>query len=97
MSDEKISMNNDELNNVGAGIGENNGWWLSVSASKSYLPLKQKPSCDCLEEVDQIPNGARVWTNGTITNGSSSDGDSCQFRWVLFNGQWGWADADSLS
>ncbi len=96
MADEKKVMNNEELKGVDGGKAEGNGWYMTVAVQSGYLALRPSPVWDQYHELAQMPNGATVFTYGEITNGTGLNGTPCQYRWVMYNGQGGWANAAFL-
>ncbi len=96
MADEKKVLNNEELGSVDGGTSKANGWYMTAAVQSGYLALRPQPTWDQYHELAQIPNGATVYTEGGITNGTGLNGTPCQYRWVCYNGQWGWANAGFL-
>ncbi len=96
MTDELKALNNEELENVSGGESRAEGWYMSVCLQSGYLALRPDPAWDQYSELAQIPNGAEVFTNGEITNGTGLNGIPCQYRWIRYGQLWGWANADYL-
>ncbi len=96
MADEKKVLNNEEVENINGGTGTTSGWYMTVSVQSGYLALRPQPCWNQYHELAQIPSGALVYTENGITNGTSLNGTPCQYRWVCYNDQWGWANAAFL-
>ncbi len=96
MTDEKRILKQEELANIDGGLGGEGGRWMTVTVQSSYLALRPQPVWNQYHELAQIPNGAQVFTDGQVTNGSTLNGAPCQYRWICYNGQWGWANANNL-
>ncbi len=96
MAVEKKVLHSEELNRMDGGLSRGEGCWMTVTVPSSYLALRPQPVWNQYHELDQIPNGAQVFTNGQMTNGTTLNGAPCQYRWICYNGQWGWANANNL-
>ncbi len=97
MDGEKKMMNEEELTSVNGGAASpNSGWYMTVCVPSGYLGLMCKPEWNRYLEFAQMPKGATVYTNGRSTSGTGLNGTPCQYRWVCYNGQWGWANAAYL-
>ncbi len=96
MADEKKVINNDELEKVDGGSSKGRSWEMRVHVDSGYLALRPQPRWDQYNELAQMPNGATVVTYGEITNGTGLNGTPCQYRYVYYYGQGGWANAAFL-
>ena len=64
-----------------------NGTYLALRSGTSYSPYN---------EIAQLYPGYSVFTNGTIVQGTGINGVACYYRYVCFNGIWGYANASFL-
>ncbi len=96
MADEKKVLNSENLESVNGGEGKGSGWYMTAAVQSGYLALRPNPVWDQYHELAQIPNGATVYTEGGITNGTGLNGTPCKYRWICYNGRWGWANAAFL-
>ena len=93
MADENKRISTEALEEVNGGY---NVWDMQVCIDMGYLALRPEPQWDLYHELAQIPNGATVYTNGEITNGTGLNRCPCQYRKIQYNGIWGWANAAYL-
>ena len=97
MSEEKKVSLNEELNEVNGGAGAGSGFTMTVgNCNGSYLALRPQPYWDQYHELAQLYPGNTVFTYGATTNGTGLNGTPCTYRWVQFQGIWGWANASFL-
>ena len=97
MSEEKKVVLNEELNDINGGYGEGQGWYMTVgNCNGSYLALRPEARWDQYHELAQLYPGNQVFTYGATSNGTGLNGTPCTYRYVYFNGIWGWANAAFL-
>ncbi len=96
MADEKKVLNNSELDKVDGGMSKAQAFELRVCVDSGYLALRPQPKWDQYNELAQMPNEAIVVTYGEVTNGTGLNGAFCQYRYVYYLGQGGWANAAYL-
>ena len=97
MSEEKKVINNEELENVNGGYGSGAGFYMTVgNCNGGYLALRPQPYWDQYHELAQLYPGYQVFTYGATTNGTGLNGVPCTYRYVSYNGVWGWANASFL-
>jgi hypothetical protein len=51
---------------------------------------------DQYNEIARLYPGYQVFTYGAMQNGTGLNGTPCTYRYVNFNGIWGWANASFL-
>ncbi len=91
------AMSEDELEEVSGGNGRGGGYFLTVgNCNGSYLPLLRAPVWARANEVWELYPSYQVFTYGETANGFGRDGVPCRYRYVCYNGNWGWADESFL-
>ncbi len=96
MADEKKILNDQELDGINAGYG-GGGFFMTVgNCNGSYLALRPQPYWDQYHELARLYPGYQVFTYGATTNGTGLNGISCVYRYVCYNGIWGYANASFL-
>ncbi len=96
MSEEKKVNMNDSMDEVNGGIG-GSGFYMTVgNCNGGYLALRPQPVWDQYQELAQLYPGYQVFTYGATSNGTGLNGVPCTYRYVNFNGIWGWANAAFL-
>ena len=91
-----VPLDDSDLENV-AGGARGDGYYMSVgSCSQGYLPLFPQPVWDQYRELAQLWPGYQVFTYGRTTRGTWTNGTSCTYTYVCYNGKWGWADSSCL-
>ena len=97
MAENKVIIDGEELDiNAGYG-GDNQGYYMIVGdCNGGYLALRPQPVWDQYNELAQMYPGYQVFTYGATTNGTGLNGVPCTYRYVNFNGVWGWANASFL-
>ena len=94
---EKQSIDAQELENAAGGYGYQNGFYMTVGdCNGTYLALRSGTSYSAYNEIAQLYPGYSVYTNGTIVQGTGINGVACYYRYVSFNGIWGYANASFL-
>ena len=97
MSEERKVINNEELDNVNGGYGSGSGFFMTVgNCNGSYLVLRPQPVWDQYHELAQLYPAMQVFTYGETTNGTGLNGVPCTYRYVNWNGTWGYANASFL-
>ncbi len=91
-------LSNDELEMVSGGAGDRgSGFYMTVgNCNGSYLALRPQPVWDQYHEIGQLYPGYEVYTCGETANGTGLNGAPCIYRYVCYNGIWGWADSAFL-
>jgi hypothetical protein len=96
MSEEKKVNMNDSMDEVNGGIG-GSGFYMTVgNCNGGYLALRPQPVWNQYQELAQLYPGYQVFTYGATSNGTGLNGVPCTYRYVNFNGIWGWANAAFL-
>ena len=96
MSEEKKAIDGQELENVSGGQG-GGGFFMSVgNCNGSYLALRPQPFWDQYHELAKLYPGYTVFTYGATTNGTGVNGTPCTYRYVQYEGVWGYANASFL-
>jgi hypothetical protein len=96
MSEEKKVNMNDSMDEVNGGIG-GSGFYMTVgNCNGGYLALRPQPVWNQYQELAQLYPGYQVFTYGAMQNGTGLNGSPCTYRYVNFNGIWGWANASFL-
>ena len=94
---EEQSIDAQELENAAGGYGYQNGFYMTVGdCNGTYLALRSGTSYSPYNEIAQLYPGYSVFTNGTIVQGTGINGVACYYRYVCFNGIWGYANASFL-
>ena len=97
MSDKKIIVSGQELEDVNGGNG-GNGYVMRVgNCNGGYLALRPQPVWDQYHESAQLYPGYEVFTYGATTNGTGLNGVPCVYTYVCFNETWGWANSAFLN
>ena len=97
MSEEMKVLNNEELEAANGGYGQGSGFYMTVgNCNGSYLALRPQPMWDQYNEIARLYPGYQVFTYGAMQNGTGLNGTPCTYRYVNFNGIWGWANASFL-
>ena len=98
MSDEnKKVVDENELEDVNGGYGSGAGFDMTVgNCNGSYLALRPQPVWNRYHELYQLWPGYQVFTYGATTNGTGLNGTPCTYRYVQYDGIWGWANASFL-
>ena len=98
MSEEKKIMNAEEMENTAGGANYQNGFYMTVlDCNGTYVALRTTTVYDRYNELAQLFPGYSVYTNGTISQGTGINGQPCYYRYVCFNGIWGWVNASFLA
>ena len=93
---DKIIIDGQELEDVNGGQGQA-GYYMTVGdCNGTYLALRSGTSYSPYNEIAQLYPGYSVFTNGTIVQGTGINGVACYYRYVCFNGVWGYANASFL-
>ena len=96
MSEEKKVNMNDSMDEVNGGIG-GSGFYMTVgNCNGGYLALRPQPVWNQYQELAQLYPGYQVFTYGATSNGTGLNGVPCTYRYINFNGIWGWANAAFL-
>ncbi len=91
------AMSEEELEEVSGGVGRGAGYEMTVgNCNGGYLALRPVPVWDQYHEVAHLYPGYQVFTYGATTNGTGLNGVPCTYRYVCYNGNWGWANANFL-
>ncbi len=91
------AMSEEELEEVSGGVGGGAGYEMTVgNCNGGYLALRPEPVWDRFHEVAHLYPGYQVFTYGATTNGTGLNGVPCTYRYVCYNGNWGWANANFL-
>jgi hypothetical protein len=90
----KAPLPEETLEQVNAGYGSGSGFYMTVgNCNGSYLALRPQPVWDQYHELAQLYPGYQVFTYGQTTNGTGLHGVPCTYRYVCYNGVWGFANA----
>ncbi len=90
-------MSDEELEDVSGGFGGRGGFTMTVkNLNGSYLALLPHPVLEQDHELEQLYEGNQVFTTGATASGTGLNGAPCNYRYVCYNGSWGWADAAYL-
>ena len=93
----KAPLPEETLEQVNAGYGSGSGFYMTVGNCKDgYLALRPEPVWDQFHEILRLRPGYRVFTYGQTTNGTGLNGTPCTYRYVRYDGIWGWANASFL-
>ncbi len=95
--DDKKKLTNDELETVSGGVGGGAGYYMTVGYCGSYLALRPEPCWDKYHELARLLPGCQVFTYGETKRGTGPQGHECTYRFVRYEGCWGYADAAYLS
>ena len=91
------ALSEDELEKASGGAGHGTGYYLTVgNCNGSYLALRPEPYWDQYHELERLWPGYQVFTYGSTSNGTGLNGIPCVYRYVCFNGIWGWANSAFL-
>ena len=97
MNIRKNSMSDGELDKVSGGNGRGSGFFMTVgNCNGSYLALRPQPYWDQYHELAQLYPGYQVFTYGETRNGTGLNGTPCTYRFVSYDGIWGYANASFL-
>ena len=97
MSEKMKKVTEEELEKVNGGYGSGSGFNMTVgNCNGSYLALRPEPYWDQYHEFARLWPNYAVFTYGETTNGTGMNGASCFYRYVNYNGIWGWADSRFL-
>ena len=97
MNIRKNSMSDGELDKVSGGNGRGSGFFMTVgNCNGGYLALRPEPVWDQYHELAQLYPGYQVFTYGATTNDTGLNGVPCCYRYVCWNGIWGWANSAFL-
>ncbi len=89
-------LTDEELETVSGGAG-GGGFYMSVGNCKgSYLALRPQPVWDRYHEITQLYPGYEVFTYGETIDGTGVNGTPCKYRYVQYQGAWGYANASFL-
>ena len=95
MNIRKNSMSDGELDKVSG--GSDSGFFMTVDdCNGSYLALRSQPCWDKSNEIAQLWPDYHVYTYGATTSGTGLNGTPCTYRYVRYDGIWGWANASFL-
>ena len=93
----KAPLPEETLDQVNAGVGSGSGFYMTVgNCNGGYLALRPEPVWDQYHEILKLWPGYRVFTYGQTTNGTGLNGLPCTYRYVSYNGVWGFANASFL-
>ena len=91
------ALSEDELEKASGGVGGGTGFYLTVgNCNGSYLALRPERCWDQYHELAKLWPGYEVFTYGDKKNGTGLNGTPCVYRYVCFNGTWGWANSAFL-
>ena len=91
------ALTDEELDRASGGYGIGGGFYMTVgNCNGGYLPLQPEPIWDQYHELTRMYPGYQVFTYGSTTKGTGLNGSPCTYRYVSFNGIWGWADSAYL-
>lgn len=94
---EENLLNEEELDKSSGGYGSGSGFYMSVgNCNGGYLALRPQPVWDQYHELAQLYPGYSVFTYGGTTNGTGLNGMPCTYRYVSWQGIWGYANAAFL-
>jgi hypothetical protein len=89
-------LTDEEVEKV-AGGGGGGGFYMTVgNCNGSYLALRPQPVWDQYHELYQLYPGYTVFTYGETRNGTGLNGKECIYRFVSYDGIWGYANAAFL-
>ncbi len=89
-------LNDEEVESVSGGYG-GVGYYLTVGDCEGgYLALRPQPVWDQYHEIARLYPSYEVFTYGTIIDGTGVNGTPCKYRYVQYNGIWGYANAAFL-
>lgn len=90
-------LSDEKLDQANGGCGSGSGSHMTVgNCNGRYLALRPQPYWDQYHELAQLWPGYQVYTYGATANGTGPNGTPCTYRYVNWNGIWGWADAAFL-
>ena len=90
-------LTDEELDQVSGGYNGGGGFYMSVgNCNGSYLALRPQPYWDQYHELAHLYPGYEVFTDGTIIDGTGVNGTPCKYRYVRYQGTWGYANASFL-
>ena len=93
---DKIIIDGQELEDVNGGQGQA-GYYMTVGdCNGGYLALRPQPVWDQYHELAQMYPGYQVFTYGATTRGTGLNGVPCSYTYVMWNGDWGWANSAFL-
>ena len=93
---DKIIIDGQELEDVNGGYG-GAGFYMTVGdCGGGYLALRPQPVWDQYHEIAKLYPGYEVFTYGSTTRGTGLNGVPCSYTYVMFNGNWGWANSAFL-
>ncbi len=93
---EGAPLSDAELDEASAGYG-GGGYYMTVgNCNGGYLALRPQPVWDQYHELAQLWPGYQVFTYGETTGGTGLNGVPCTYKYVNFNGIWGWAKSSFL-
>ena len=93
----KAPLPEETLDQVNAGYGPGSGFYMTVgNCNGGYLALRPQPVWDQYHELAQLYPGYQVFTYGSTANGTGLNGVPCTYRYVSYNGVWGFANASFL-
>ncbi len=91
------AMSEEELEEVSGGVGGGAGYEMTVGSCRyGYLPLLTFPYWVPDDEIGRLYPGRQVFTNGATAMGPGQNGAPCTYRYVCYNGKWGWAEDSCL-
>jgi hypothetical protein len=89
-------LTDEEVETVSGGARDG-GFYMSVgNCNGSYLALRPQPVWDQYHEIARLYPSYEVFTYGTIIDGTGVNGTPCKYRYVQYNGIWGYANAAFL-
>ncbi len=89
-------LTDEEVETVSGGAG-GRGFYMSVgNCNGSYLALRPQPVWDQYHEIARLYPGYEVFTYGATTRGTGVNGTECTYRYVRYDGIWGYANASFL-
>ena len=89
-------LDDEEVESVSGGVG-GAGYYMTVgNCNGSYLALIPQPFWDQYHELYKLWPGCEVFTYGATTRGTGLNGTPCTYRYVSYEGIWGWANAAFL-
>ena len=93
----KAPLPEETLEQVNAGYGSGSGFYMTVgNCNGGYLALRPQPVWDQYHELAQLYPGYQVFTYGATANGTGLHGVPCTYRYVCYDGVWGFANAAFL-
>ncbi len=86
-----------DLETANGGYVVGGGFYMTVGdCHGSYLALRPQPYWDQYHELAYLYPGYDVFTYGDTVSGTGFQGTPCTYRYVRYQGRWGYADASFL-